>query len=263
MTSDELKQLESQFYTYTNGFVEKATNPEPYLLKQAHSERVCDNINRLSDSLGLGVSERTLARATALLHDIGRFPQFKNYDTFSDPMSKNHAALGVGVLVTQGITDSLSMSERRLILRTVALHNRPTLPSKLSTGLLKLARLLRDADKIDIFKVMTDLYRGRHDNKQNYITHDLRDDKIIPHALVDQIIAGRPIHYSQVKTLNGIKLFQLSMIFDLNFSAAFEMIKEKDVVRIITGSMPGSPRLDVLERVLDRYMDNKIKKIKG
>ena len=138
MTSDEFEQLKNWFYDYTGKFISDVSDPAPYMLKREHTIRVCNNIDMLSGSLRLEETERVLARTAGLVHDIGRFTQFKVYGTFSDPLSKNHAALGVGVLVKEGLPDILSAYERRMILRTVALHNRPTLPSKLSTGLLNL-----------------------------------------------------------------------------------------------------------------------------
>jgi len=56
--------------------------------------------------------------------------------------------------VKQGIVEGLHRLERRLILRAVALHNRPRLPKGLEPRLDLLARMLRDADKIDIYRVM-------------------------------------------------------------------------------------------------------------
>ncbi len=259
MTLDEFEQLKNWFYTYTNSFVSEAATPEPYMLKQKHTKRVCDNIDMLSDSLGLSPKERIIAHATALVHDTGRFPQFKTYETFSDPLSKNHAALGVAVLVKEGLPGNIPTAERQLILRAVALHNRPGLPSNLSADLLQVTKLLRDADKIDIYKVMTTLYISRNNERQNFITHNLLNDKKIPLEIVDMIISGQRILYSQVETLNGFKLFQLSMIFDLNFHAAFETIKQQGVVRAILASMPESSHLDVLERVLTDYIDDKIR----
>ena len=260
MTSDEFEQLKNWFYDYTGKFISDVSDPAPYMLKREHTLRVCNNIDMLSGSLRLEETERVLARTAALVHDIGRFTQFKVYGTFSDPLSKNHAALGVGVLTKQKFPFPLPAVEKRLILKTIALHNRPYLPSTLSPDLLQLARMLRDADKIDIYKVMTDLYRNHHNTAQNYITHNLPDDKQVPPELVEQIIAGNAVHYNQVNSLNGIKLFQLSMIFDLNFPTAFESIQKQDVVGAILGSMPTFPRLEDLEQGMTKYISDRIKK---
>jgi hypothetical protein len=232
--------------------------PEPYLLKQSHTEKVCENICYLSNSLGLGQKEITLARTAALLHDIGRFSQFKDYGTFSDPLSKNHAALGVKVIMRNGLLNNLTAVERRLVIRAIVLHNRAELPENLSPDLRHLTRMLRDADKIDIFKVMADLYQTVHNDSRNYITHSHPDNKKIPADLVEQISLGKRIDYSQVNSLNGMKLFQISMIFDVNFPASFKIIREMDILRIFLRSMPDSADLNAIEHFLNRYIEKKI-----
>ncbi len=47
MTQDDLKTLENRFHAYTAPFVAEALDPEPYKLKQIHTNRVCDNISML------------------------------------------------------------------------------------------------------------------------------------------------------------------------------------------------------------------------
>lgn len=258
MTADEYEKLKNWFYTYTSLFIAEAEDPAPYLLKQNHTERVCDNIDNLSNSMELGQNEKGLARATALLHDIGRFSQFQIYGTFSDPLSKNHAALGVRIITKNGLLVNLSDIDRCLIIRAVALHNQAVIPQTVAPDLLKLIRMLRDSDKIDIYKVMADLYQTSINNRQSYIIHSHPDDKKLPVDLVKQIISGRRINYNQVNTLNGMKLFQLSMIFDLNFPASFAVVKEKDILRIFLKSMPESSDLDTMALFITRYINEKI-----
>ncbi len=258
MTKDDLKTLENRFHAYTAPFVAGAPDPEPYKLKQIHTNRVCDNISMLARSLDLTLPEANIARATALFHDVGRFPQFETYGTFSDPLSKNHAALSVGVMSKHNLLDGVPDLERQLMLRAVALHNRPRLPAGLEPRLSILARLLRDADKIDIYKVMLELYLSAENGKPSFITHDQKDDGRISGSLINEIMAGKGIHYNRVSTLNDMKLFQISMIYDLNFPAAFVAIRDRQVVQVILDSMPASPKLTALARVMTVYIDKRI-----
>lgn len=257
MTPEDLNLTEKKFYSYTSTFISGASDPGPYLLKQKHTAGVCTNMDILTESIGLPLPEKTIARATALLHDIGRFSQFKIFGTFSDPVSRNHAALGTGVIIRNKFLPPLPKKERRLILRAIALHNRADIPEKLPHDLLRLTRLLRDADKLDIFRVMTALYLSKDKKKSGYITHNLPDNGKIPDELIDMLISGKRPDYSLVKSLNDMKLFQLSMIYDLNFPVSFDIIKEKEVVGIYAGSMPGSPKMDLLKEVMNNYIEKK------
>jgi len=85
MTDDDFDILEKRFYGYTDGFIARAQDAYPYTLEQEHTLRVCENIFMLAGSLGLGRDEANRAKAAALVHDMGRFPQFGEYGTFPMP----------------------------------------------------------------------------------------------------------------------------------------------------------------------------------
>lgn len=256
MTEDELQILKTRFYDYTSPFAERAEDPYPYILKQKHTLRVCDNITMLARSLNLGKDETRLAWAAALVHDIGRFPQFETYSTFSDTLSKNHGAMGVGVLVKQGIVKGLCRPEKCLLLRAIALHNRARLPDGLENDLDLLARMLRDADKIDIFKVIKEYYLSRE--SKPFITHNLEDDGKVSTSLMTQLLNDRPIEYYQIRTLNDLKLFQIGMVYDLNFTSALSAIQKQGVISAILHTMPQSPLLKSLEQHLNTRMETAI-----
>ncbi|MCG8637483.1 MAG: HD domain-containing protein [Desulfobacterales bacterium] len=257
MTEDDLKRIENGFYTYSDFFVERSGDPKAHRLKQAHTARVCENIKVLADSIGLDATGRNMAQATAWLHDVGRFPQFEVYGTFSDPLSKNHAALSVGVILRQNFLEGISRRERKLVLRSVALHNRPCLPEKLDPRLSLLAKLLRDADKLDIYKVMMAHYRSAETGETSFITHDMADDGRVSVELAGEIMRGKGFHYSRIATLNDMKLFQVGMIYDLNFPASFSAIRDREVVPVILGSMPPFPESESLSRIIATYVNQK------
>ena len=264
MRQDQLAKIENDVNAYMAEAVERAGDPAPYALKQAHTFRVCGHIRMLARSLDLSGDIRNRAAAAALLHDLGRFPQYRQFGTFSDPLSRNHAALSAGVVRCRRLLDGISRDEKRVILRAVALHNWPDVPTGLAGDLDLMARLLRDADKMDIFKVMTDLYTGPENGKASFITHDRRDDGRVSAALAAMVAGGRRLPYDRIRSLNDMKLFQLSMIYDINFPAALAHIQEHGVVPAIIGSMlPDNlvPDLDLLasvETALNRYMADRL-----
>ena len=87
-----IPELKNRFEQYVKQFASPDPNIQAALdLKQAHTRRVCEAIVDIGEDL-------LMAEATALLHDIGRFEQFRRYKTFSDARSENHALLGVKVI---------------------------------------------------------------------------------------------------------------------------------------------------------------------
>lgn len=254
MTRDELNRLEQRVEAYMAGEIAGAADTSAFTLKRDHTRRVCAHIRLLARSLALPGEAENRAAAAALVHDLGRFPQFRRFGTFSDPQSQNHAALGTGVICRRGVLAEIARREKQLILRAVALHNRPELPENLPRELTLLARMLRDADKMDIFKVMADLYAGPENGGVSFITHHHPDDGNISPDLLAQVASLQRVPYSGVRTLNDMKLFQLSMVFDLNFPAALEQMLDKGRIESIIRSMPRDNRLAALERRLVRYM---------
>ncbi len=254
LTRDALTRIERRVEAYMDQFAAGVVDPAPYILKHAHTKRVCTHIVMLARSLAFSPEALNLCAATALLHDLGRFPQFQRYGTFSDPQSLNHAALSVGEIRRIGLLEGLPRATRQLVYRTVALHNRPTLPAGLPRELDCHARLLRDADKLDIFKVMTDVYGGPGNGQASFITHNYCDDGRVNPELIEQVAGLGSVPYSRIRSLNDLKLFQLSMIFDLNFPAACNHVLEQAVVQGIIGSMPETEALGKLEQILIRYL---------
>ena len=55
-----------------------------------------------------------LAEIMALFHDIGRFEQYKQYRTFSDYRSEDHAALGVKVIKANRILNGFEPAEAEI-----------------------------------------------------------------------------------------------------------------------------------------------------
>lgn len=70
-------------------------------LKVEHIERVSQTAKKLATKLELEDEDIKLAELIGLLHDIGRFEQLKQYNTFVDRNSINHGEFGVHVLFNE------------------------------------------------------------------------------------------------------------------------------------------------------------------
>lgn len=147
--------LKNWFVNHVRSFAD----PDPGIqqnidLKNVHSRCVARESVRLGKKLGLRNGELRLAEIIGLLHDVGRFEQYARFRTFVDRISVNHAELGVRILTAAGILDVIRPDIRNVILKSVAWHNRPSLPDHETETILDHAKLLRDADKLDIWKVV-------------------------------------------------------------------------------------------------------------
>jgi hypothetical protein len=258
MTDKDYKALVIFFDDYTTGFINRAANAHPHVTKKNHTKRVVENIVFLGEKLGLSPQRMRLLKAAALLHDIGRFSQFETYGTFYDHASKNHGALGVGVIREHRLLASWPMREKKQIVRSIALHNSYHLPLKMDRDTLFLTRLLRDADKLDIFHVVTQKYLGADPGENGYLTHNLPDDGLISKRLVERILNEELVDNRQVQSVNDLKLLQISWVFDLNFKAAVERVNRCDFISLILSTMPSSEHLTILIAFMKAHMAKKM-----
>lgn len=91
-----------------------------------------------------------------MLHDIGRYEQLKVYGTFSDAKSIDHAELSYQIVKMHEWLADINQDDKDIVLNTVRFHNKRDLPVGLNDDCLLVSKALRDADKIDILKVIED-----------------------------------------------------------------------------------------------------------
>ncbi len=124
-------------------------------LKIAHTFRVAAIAEKISPSY----CDPEFAWFLGLLHDIGRFEQIARYGTFKDALSVDHAELGADILFRDGLIKKfLPVPDKWLLIAETAIraHNKLKLPTALNQETKTYCNILRDADKVDIFRVLTE-----------------------------------------------------------------------------------------------------------
>jgi hypothetical protein len=212
-------------------------------LKEKHTERVCENIIMLGNALGLPDPEMILAETMGLFHDIGRFKQYAVYGTFNDLISENHAKLGLREMAKHNVLAACTTDEKRWIAKAVAYHNAASLPENEDEKTLFYIRLLRDADKLDIWKVVINHYREPDKRPNSILEIGLPDDPLYSPQILAAIREGRLVLMQDLKTLNDFKLLQISWVFDLNFAPSFQAVKTRGYIEQIEATLPISKEI--------------------
>jgi len=191
-----------------------------------------------------------MAEASGLLHDIGRFEQYRRYKTFFDFRSEDHAALGVKVIQTNRVLNGLEPATADMIVRLVGYHNRAALPVGEEKRCLFFLKLLRDADKIDIWRVVTEYYQNAENNRNHSIELDLPDIDQVSDPVYETLMNGKLVQMADLKTLNDFKLLQIGWIYDVNFPRTFQIVRENEYLETIRDALPqGSVRVaEIYER---------------
>ncbi len=98
-----------------------------------------------------------------MLHDIGRFEQVRCYNTFSDAASVDHASFGADLLFREGLLElfcpEINPEDRVILEKAIRNHSAYRLDPELTQEEVLYCSILRDADKIDIFRVNCDTPR--------------------------------------------------------------------------------------------------------
>ncbi|MGD2030731.1 MAG: HD domain-containing protein [Desulfobacterales bacterium] len=244
MNREDLNQLKSWFADYVAGFyTDDPKNIFAIRLKERHTERVCENIIMLGNALRLSDREMILAETMGLFHDIGRFKQYAVYETFNDMISENHAKLGLREMAKHNVLAVCTTDEKRWITKAIAYHNTASIPEDEDEKTLFYIRLLRDADKLDIWKVVIDHYRAPDNPSNSILEIGLPDDPACSPQILSAIREGRIALMKDLKTLNDFKLLQISWVFDLNFAPSFRAVKTREYIEQIEATLPHSKEI--------------------
>jgi len=255
VTESNLNDLREWFNRYVHSFHSIDLNVQQALaLKENHSLRVCDEILNIGRKLGLSKNNLRLAEVMALFHDIGRFEQFTRYQTFVDKKSENHGELGVKALQQEKALAALDEDTQELILKAISYHNRLNIPESESHICIYFSKLLRDADKLDIFNLVSTYYYVSDSERSAAVELDLPDTPEVSEDVMASLNEGKKINMNQLRSLNDFKLLQMAWVYDINFQPTFQMIHERDYLKMIRDTLPASERIDQIFSRLLSYL---------
>ena len=206
----------------------KNYNPEDekVKIKIVHIQEVSRIAKKLAEDLKLSKEDIELAKLIGLLHDIGRFEQIKQYHTFVDKDSINHGEYGVKVLFEDGLIREFIEEDKydKIIKLAILNHNRADIEKGLTEREELHAKIIRDADKTDIFYRLV-----IGDKKAIWESSDLSNDKISD-EIFREFKEDKRINYKERKTSADILVSHFAYVYDFNFSQTLKIIKERNYV---------------------------------
>ncbi|MBE0427520.1 MAG: HD domain-containing protein [Nitrospirae bacterium] len=227
-------------------------------LKEKHTFRVCENIIYITKELSLDENKQMIAETIALFHDIGRFPQYAKYKTFRDSISVNHGPLGARTLENEKVLLRLPDNEKEMVIKAVKFHNAFSVPKIEKEEIVFFIRLIRDADKLDIWRVFLEYYESPYESRASAVGLGLPDITEYSKDVISCIYKRQIVSLSNIKTLNDFKILQLSWIFDLNFKPSFKLLSERKYIDKIISYLPKTEEIRRLLLFLKEYMENKL-----
>ena len=240
MNSAQINQLTSWFDAYVQPFLETdAEGIKNIQLKIVHTGKVCEAMAQLAAGENLTENQALIASAVALLHDVGRFPQYQRWRTFRDSESDNHARLAIDVIRQEKLLDELDPTERLLIEEAVRFHNLLEVPALFHSPSRLSINLIRDADKIDIWRVFTELLAQPPEERAAAATLGLPDipDEVTA-TCVESLAGGTIVQLDSARTLNDFKLLLISWVYDLGCPTSGRILLERGSIPALAETLP-------------------------
>jgi hypothetical protein len=256
MNKDTVSFLKNWFTGYVSSFY--TDDPEynrPIRLKEEHTGRVCGNILMIGKELGISSEDLITAEIIALFHDVGRFRQYELYRTFVDALSENHARIGLKQIGIKKIFSGLPKEKKILISKAIAYHNAAYLPENEDENTLFFMKLIRDADKLDIWKVFLDYYNEKRPS--DAITLGLPDTPSFSKKVIESIKMQQFAKMKDLRTLNDFKLLQVSWVFDINFTPSFRAIENNNYIGMLEDNLPKVKEITDAVNIAFDYVNSK------
>ena len=207
---NRVAEVSRRYNEYVDGYRVDGKLPPMMDLKLFHTGMVVANAKEIVRGECIEAELAEACELAALLHDTGRYEQIKLYNTFRDSESVDHAVFSRDIVREKGWLDGYALKD--VILDAVLFHNRREVPDDLSRIALTVAHCTRDADKLDIFRVLEERVKNtdwRNDTAAFWSLPVLASPS---GEVLNAVKEGRAVDYQNIKTLADIVLIQVGWL---------------------------------------------------
>lgn len=265
-----------------NAFAEYVRNYDPsdekIKLKINHTYRVAGLCQRIAESLGLSEPDVDIAWLLGMLHDIGRFEQIRRFGTFNDVQSVDHAEFGADLLFKEGLIRKFAEGyyeecelarsgneeaeqiiknnehhnkDTGLIEMAIRQHNKYRVKEDLTERQRMFCDILRDADKVDIFKVNADIPME--------IIYDVTTEELKNGVITKEVLESfykketvlKSVRRSAVDNIVG----HISLLFELVYKESYRQAKEQGYVYKLLDFKSDVPEVNAEFDDMRKYVD--------
>ena len=235
-----------------------------FKLKVVHTYHVANNAKLIATKLKLSEEDILLAELIGLLHDIGRFEELNFFKEF-DSIHFNHAEYGVKMLFEDNLISEFikDNSYNEIIKIAIRNHNKLEIENRLNKKCLLHSKIIRDADKLDNFRVkqeekIEEIFPGKVNNQEEL------ECSYISYKVYETIKNKKCVNIHDRKTILDYWLCVLAFIFDLNFKETFKIVKENNYIDILINrfkykNIDAKNKMEEIRLILNNFIDNKLK----
>ena len=209
-----------EFTNYYNTF----NKEKAIVYKYKHSIRVMEICGMLAKSLNLSEEEIQLCKLIGLLHDYGRFMQWKLYNSYNDLETLDHADYSVELLFDNNEIKKFNAQKKyyNIIYDAIKNHNKYKIDKNVSKESLLYINIIRDADKLDILSEFS-----------NSLLYPENNGNFIHKAVRNNFFKHKSVKTPKNRTTYDLIIVKMAFIFDLNFEYSFKYLNELKITNKI------------------------------
>ena len=243
-------EVKEAFDKYVSDFDFKVDGIE---YKYYHSYRVQKYSEKISDMLNLGLKDKKLASDIGLLHDIGRFHQLEKYNSFCDKKF-DHADYGAKILFEDNLilNYDINKCDYEIVKKAIRNHNKYQIEDGLNERELFFAKLVRDADKIDILNAFSSIR----------VLEICECDEEISPSVREEFFNNITVRNVNVKNKNDKIISMLAFLFDINFEVSYRIIKEEDFINKFYDAIKHKEIFKEYFDYANKYLDEVLKNVR-
>ena len=234
-----------------------------FKLKLVHTYYVAENARKIAEKLNLSREDIELAELIGLLHDIGRFEEVTALKQF-DSIGFDHALYGSKMLFEQGMIRNFIEDSQydEIIKKAIENHSRLELEEGLDERTLLHSKIIRDADKLDNYRVKKDerieaIFPTRVNKKEDM------EESFLSDKLYETVVNKQCVNiYDRVTPLD-FWVCILAFTFDLNFDVTHKIVKENDYINVLVDRFDykdreTKDRMENIREIINKYIEEKV-----
>lgn len=232
-------------------------------LKIVHTYHVAENAKEIAEKLNLSKEDIKLAELIGLLHDVGRFEELKITKELNS-VKFDHAGHGSKMLFEKGMIRKFIEDNQydNIIKRAIENHSKLEIEKDLDERTLLHSKIIRDADKIDNYRVKKDekveAIFPKRVNKKEDMEESKMSDKVY-----NTILDKKCVDIHDRVTPLDFWVCILAFTFDLNFDVSYKIVKENDYINVLVDRFKyrdekTKNRMEKVRKIINRYINEKV-----
>ncbi len=196
--------LKRWFDRYVDNIIKNNLDKKENLeLKRIHTHNVCKESLKIMQNYRKNGQCRLVSFIIALFHDIGRFEQYVKFFTFNDKISTNHAELSIKIITENDLLKNINEYTKDIIVKAIENHNKAKMQRYDDYKLNFLSKVIRDADKIDIYRIITQNYLSQNPNDS--INLGLKNSDLVTDNVYKKILNRTCPFYEDLKLKHNME----------------------------------------------------------